>query len=330
MEWRSLGDSAVQVSVVSLGTWAIGGWEWGGTDENKSVAAIRKAIDLGINCIDTAPMYGFGLAEKLVARAIEGRRDQVIIATKCGLRWDTEEGERFFDTDDPNGKRVWVYRNLKKHGVIEECERSLRRLKTDWIDLYQCHWPDSTTPLEATMEALIELRVQGKIRAIGVSNFTAHMMEGCFPTGPVHSNQTQYSMLTRKAEQEELPFCREHDIAVLAYGPLERGLLTGKVTMEREFPEGDGRPWEPWFKPANRRRALEFLQKIQPIADGHGVTLTQLAINWIICQPGMASAIVGARNDEQVAENAKGAGWRLSQEELAIIRRELSLLGDPE
>jgi len=329
VERRSLGSSGIEVSVITLGTWAIGSWEWGGTDEKESIAAIRAALDMGINCIDTAPMYGCGLAEEIVGKAIRGRRDGVILATKCGLRWDREEGEKSFDTHDPYGDRVWVYRNLKKQGIIEECERSLRRLGVDVIDLYQCHWPDATTPLEETMEALVELRDGGKIRAIGVSNFTVQMMKTCLEAGPVHSDQPRYSMLDRGIEDEILPFCRENAITVLPYSPLEQGILTGKVGTDRKFPKGDARPWEPWFQPRNLERALGFLDRIRPIAEGHRVTLAQLAINWTISQPGITSAIVGARNPRQVAENVGGAGWRLTDEELATIRAELVALGGP-
>ncbi len=329
MVYRKLGSTDFQVPVVIFGAWAIGGWWWGGRDDENAVSAIRKGIDLGINCIDTAPMYGFGHSEQLVGRAIKGKRNEVIIATKCGLRWDLEDGEWFFNATDDAGKPARVYRNLRYKSILEECDRSLKNLGTDYIDLYQCHWPDPATDLDETMDAMLHLQRKGKIRAIGVSNFTADAMEMCLRKVALASDQPKYSLLSREAEQEVLPFCLSRNVSVLAYSPLEQGLLTGKFTVDHEFSPADGRRTEPWFKRENRQRALRAIGKMRPVAQNLRVTLGQLAINWIISQPGVTSAIVGARNPQQVQENAGGANFTLTKNQLEFIRSEFEAIGKP-
>ncbi len=321
MNFRLLGTADISVPTVSLGAWAIGGWMWGGSDDEAAIAAIKHALDVGMTCIDTAPIYGMGHSEEIVGKAIKGRRQEVIIATKCGLRWDVEEGEFFFNTQMRDGTPAKVYRNLKPGSIRYECEQSLRRLGVDVIDIYQCHWPDATTPLSDTMEVLVDLQQQGKIRAIGVSNFTPEMMEECLRYGSVASNQPPYSLLRRDIEKDVLPFCRDHGIGILAYSPLAHGLLTGKIDPNRVFPDGDLRKNHPWFSPQNRKRVADFLDRIKPIADGHGATFGQLAVAWVIAQSGVTSALVGARNPEQVEENAKAAEILLSQEELNVVRQ---------
>ena len=320
MQYRQLGDSDIKVPVVSLGAWAIGGWMWGGTDDDAAIAAIRRAIDVGITCIDTAPIYGMGHSECIVGKAIRGMRDQVVLATKCGLRWDIQEGEFFFDTRMPDGTRTKVFRNLKPDSIRYECEQSLLRLGVDVIDIYQCHWPDATTPLEDTMEVLLDLQRQGKIRAIGVSNFTVQMMETCLKCGPIVSDQPPYSLLRREIENDVLPFCVKRNMGILAYSPLAHGLLTGKITPDREFPENDLRRTHPWFTKENRAKVAAFLEKIRPIAEGHNATLGQLAVAWVIAQKGITSALVGARTPAQVEENARAAEIKLTKEELTRVR----------
>ncbi len=330
MEYRRLGTSELEVSRVIFGAWAVGGWFWGGTDDEQAVAAIHRAIQLGINTIDTAPMYGFGHSERIVGQAIKGRRDEVVLATKCGMVWDRQEGQRFFETEDDKGNPCLVYRNLKKDSILREIDLSLERLGVDCIDLYQCHWPDSTTPPKETMAALSRLLEEGKIRAIGLSNFTAEMIEECRRYGPVHSDQPPYSMLSRGIEGDVLPYCAANGVSVIVYSPLQQGLLTGKVTMDRKFAKGDQRRSKAWFKPHNRRRMLEFLDTIRPIAGAHGKSLAQLAINWCLCQEGVTATIVGARRADQVEENAGGAGWKLTADEMAQINGLLEELGGPE
>ncbi len=253
----------------------------------------------------------------------------MLIATKCGLRWDREEGEYFFEATDLDGAKLPIYRNLKPSSILEEVDRSLERLGVECIDLYQCHWSDETTPVAETMEALNRIVEEGKARFIGVSNFSAEMIEEARRHAPVISDQPEYNMLDRNIEDELLPYSAQNSVGMIVYSPLHQGLLTGKVTMEREFGEDDQRSWRPWFQPENRQRVLDFLDQIRPIADGHGKTLAQLAVNWCLCQRGVTAAIVGARRPDQVAENVGGAGWSLSYEELEEIRGRLEELGEP-
>ncbi|MFP4192815.1 MAG: aldo/keto reductase [Candidatus Hydrogenedentota bacterium] len=330
METRQLGKSDLHLPVVTFGAWVTGGWQWGGSDDEQSIRAIQRGIDLGITAIDTAAIYGMGHSERVVAKAIAGRRDQVIVATKCGLRWDREEGEFAMDSYMPDGTPCNIYRNLRKDSIKYECEQSLKRLGIDTIDLYQCHWPDPTTPIEESMEALRDLQQEGKIRAIGVSNFEVEHLREAQKTVRLASNQPRYNYLERKIEQEVLPYCRENAIGILAYSPMLHGLLTGKVTMDRTFPESDFRSRASWFQPENRKKVLDMLEKIRPIAEGHGATLSQLAINWVISQPGITTALVGARDEQQVEENAKAASFRLSAEEEKQIRGLAEGLGSPE
>lgn len=329
MEYRRLGKSDLDIPVVCFGAWAIGGWLWGGTDDDAAIRAIQKAIDLGITCIDTAAIYGMGHSEKLVGKAITGRRDKVIVATKCGVRWDTTKGTYVFDSKMNDGAPVKIHRYLGPESIKRECEESLQRLGIDTIDLYQCHWPDPTTPVEDSMEALLELQQQGKIRWIGVSNFTPELMEQCMKKVLLVSDQPQYNPLQREIEKDVLPFCLKHNIGVLAYSPIAQGLMTGKVTMDREFPEDDTRHKKSWFKKENRKRVLDVLEKIRPIAEGHGATLTQVAIRWVVSQPGITAALVGARNDKQVEENAAAGDLKLSDSEIAHIRKLVEELGEP-
>lgn len=327
---RQLGTSDLKVPTVIFGAWAVGGWFWGPQDDADSIRAIHAALDAGINAIDTAPIYGMGHSEEVVGKAIRGRRGQVLLATKCGLRWDTPgEGSNPWTYKGLDGTERTVVRNLRKAALIAEAEQSLKRLGTDAIDLYQCHWPDSSAPIAETMDALVTLKRQGKIRAIGVSNFTPAMLAECLEHGPLASDQPPYSLLRRDIEADVLPFCREQGVGVIVYSPLEQGLLTGKVTMERTFAEGDYRSGRPWFQPANRRRVLEALEKVKPIAKAHNATLGQVVVAWIIAQPGVTAAIVGARNPEQARENAKAADVRLSAGEVQTIRATFEALGKP-
>lgn len=319
MEYRQLGSSDVKVSAVTLGTWAIGGWMWGGTDDEAAVAAIHKAIDAGMTSIDTAPIYGFGHSERTVGRAVAGRRDQVQILTKYCMRWDLEEGEFFFQTTDAKGKPLKVYKNARPASIMAECERSLKRLGTDRIDLYQCHWRDHTTPVEETMTAMERLLKDGKIRAAGVSNFTAEEIDAARSVVPLASDQPPYSMVRRGIEADVLPYCREHNVGLVVYSPLQLGLLTGKVTLEREFPRDDQRSGSAYFKPQNRKRVLEFLDKLRPIAEAHSATIAQLVINWTIHRPGVTAALVGARNARQAEENAAAGDFKLTDEETRKI-----------
>ncbi len=318
---RPLGGSDVMVSPVIFGAWAVGGWMWGGAEESESIAAIQASIDHGVTTIDTAAVYGQGYGEEVVGKAIQGRRDQVQIATKCGMTWDIPGGSDPWETDDRHGAKITIRRNSRPDSIPIECERSLQRLGVETIDLYQVHWPDTTTPVEDTMAALLKLQEQGKIRAIGVSNYDATWIKKAAAAGPLASLQPPYSLIQRKIEPDILPICREHGIGVIVYSPLERGLLTGKVTADREFPAGDHRTKHKFFSPENRQLVLDSLAKIQPIADQHQASLAQVVINWTIQEPGITAALVGARNVAQAIHNAEALDFTLSPDERAQIRR---------
>jgi aryl-alcohol dehydrogenase-like predicted oxidoreductase len=324
MQTRPLGQSGIQASVVGFGAWAIGGWMWGGADERAAIAAIHRAIDLGMNLIDTAPMYNYGYSEELIGRAIKDRRDKVVLATKCGLIWYREEGQFFFHADErgitPGPSRYKVYRCLKPHSIREEIEQSLRRLQTDYIDLYQTHWPDGSTPVEETMACLLKLKEEGKIRAIGTSNITVELLEGYRRLGPVDSTQEKFSMLDPDIVEAGLAeYCRGNGIAILAYSPLAQGLLTGKVPPDRQFAEGDQRRTKPRFSRENRLKVQALLEELKPFAERYHLTLTQLVIAWTVAQPGITHALCGARTPEQVEENARGGEVTLQPADLAAM-----------
>ena len=321
MEYRRLGDSDVEVTKIIFGAWAIGGWMWGGTDEAQAIAAIRKAVELGITTIDTAAIYGMGRSEEIVARAIEPfKRDGLQILTKFGMRWDLEcDAPKRWDTIGRDGKPCTVKHWTKPDSVIRECEQSLDRLKTDYIDLYQQHWPDPGTEVEETMSALGRLIEQGKIRAAGTSNFTADLLERAAAVVPLASNQPPYSMVNRSIEADVLPYCRENGISTIVYSPLQRGLLTGKITPGYEFTGDDHRANSPLFRGENLSRVNAFLDEIRPIADAHGATLAQLVINWTLGRDGVTAVLVGARNARQAEENARGSSFSLGDDETARI-----------
>ncbi len=322
MQHTPLGRSSLSVSPVILGAWAMGGWFWGGSDDSQSIDAIRAAVDAGITSIDTAPVYGFGHSEDVVGRGISGIRDRVQLMTKVGLRWDTEEGEHFFDTEDPKGKSWRITRNLRPASIKWEVEQSLRRLNVEHIDLIQCHWPDPSTPISDSMGALAALVQDGKVGAVGVSNFSAEQMteaQSALGDVPLASNQPQYSLLDRRIERSVLPHCLDQQIGVVVYSPMARGILTGRVTMEREFPKSDGRSSDPMYHPENRRVILDALDAIRGVADSHGVSLANLVVAWTLHQPGITGALVGARTVEQATENAIAGSLRLDSAELATI-----------
>ncbi len=331
MRKRLLGASNIEASAVGLGTWAIGGWMWGGTDEKESIAAIHAAIDAGINLVDTAPAYGFGLSEEIVGRAIAGRRDKVVLATKCGMVWHCKKGNLFFNSDKGNitkGKGQYqVHRYLGRESIRYEVEQSLRRLKVDCIDLYQTHWQDPTTPIAETMAELMRLKEEGKIRAIGVSNATPEEMGQYCAAGRLDSDQEKYSMLDRGADKKNLPFTRKSGIAFLAYSPLAQGLLTGAIGPDRVFDKDDQRFSGARFSVENRKRVAALLDTFRPIASGHGITLAQLAIAWTIQQPGCTHALIGARNARQAVENAAAGSVDIGDRDLAVIDKAIAGFG---
>ena len=327
MEHRKLGNSGLELPVVTFGAWAIGGLFWGGSDDDDAIRAIHAAIDTGIDAIDTAPVYGCGHSETLVGRALQGRRDSVKILTKCGLRWDSTQGDFYFTIDDPHGGQVTVHKNVKADSILHECEQSLRRLGTDVIDLYQVHWPSTTASAEETMGALEKLRKAGKVKAIGVSNYNAAQLAEAAALAPVVSNQIKYNLLERGIEADPLPACRERTISVIAYSPMAMGLLTGKVTMHREFSSTDVRGKAKLYQPEVRQQVLNALESVRPIAEAHTASLAQLSVAWVLAQPGITTALVGARNARQVSENAAAAQVKLSPAEVQQISQAFANIG---
>lgn len=320
MEYRKLGNSDLEVSVITFGAWAAGGWMWGSTDRNEAVEAIKASYDVGVTSIDTAPIYGQGTSEEIVGEAIKGiSRDKVQILTKFGMRWDLAKGDFGFNSYDNSGKAIDVYKYAGKDSIIYECEQSLKRLGTDYIDLYQIHWPDSTTPIDETFEAVSRLIEQGKVRHAGVCNYNAQQMAEAEKTLNLVSNQIPFSMVNRGIEEEILPYCIENQKSILAYSPLERGLLTGKIHSGYEFKPGDHRANLAHFQPDFVEKTNALLDKIKPIADQHNATLGQLVLRWTIERPGITIALAGARNADQAVQNAKAIEINVSKEELKTI-----------
>lgn len=299
---------------------------WGGADKKDALRAIHASLDHGITSLDTAPIYGFGQSEELVGEAIKGKRDQYEILTKCGMRWEGSSGEYFFTTNDNSGVQRDIYKYSGRDSLIAECEESLKRLGTDYIDLYQIHWPDHTTPIEEAMEAFRILLEQGKIRAAGVSNYSVEQMDRAKSVVDLSSNQVPYSMVRREIEEDVVPWCLDNNCGILAYSPLQRGLLTGKITPDYPFAPGDSRPETPHFKINNLIKTNKFLEKIKPMALEKGKTLSELVIAWTLCQPGITVALVGARTEEQVRQNVGALEIQLSEKELAFINENLDKL----
>ena len=323
MKYRKLGKSGIEASVVGFGSWAIGGWMWGGiTDEREAIGAIHAAINSGMNLIDTAPMYGFGASEKTVGKAISDRRDKVVLATKCGLIWHEERGDFHCFTDEKHPSKdgkFKISRCLAPDVIRYEVEESLKRLKTDYIDLLQTHWQDTTTPISETMETLLRLKEEGKIRAIGCCNADLNQIRHYDATGELDSDQELYSILDRGPEKEILPYTSQQNIAFLAYSSLGQGLLTGKIGPERVFNNGDQRNLKPRFSVKNRQRVQKMLESFRPVAEKHGVSLGQLAIGWTVSQKGCTHALVGARSATQVQENIAGGTLTLDGEDLQTM-----------
>jgi aryl-alcohol dehydrogenase-like predicted oxidoreductase len=311
---RDIGASGVKASAVGLGTWAIGGWMWGGTDEAESIAAIQASLEAGVTLIDTAPAYGLGRSEEIVGKALKGRRDKAVIATKCGLVWHTQKGNHFFDQD---GKPV--HRYLGRDAIFHEVEESLKRLGTDHIDLYITHWQDPTTTVDETMDALKDLKKAGKIRAIGASNVDAGDLKAYIAAGGLDAIQERFSMIDRGIETELLPLTIANGISTLSYSSLALGLLSGMIGPERVFSGDDQRKDNPRFSTENRRKIAGFAAAIRPVAETHGASIAQIVIAWTLAQPGVTFALCGARNPAQAIDNARAGAIRLASEDLSTI-----------
>ena len=327
MENRKLGQSEIKLSAISFGAWAIGGWQWGGADRQEAIEAIKVSFDAGVTSIDTAPAYGQGLSEEIVGEAIKDiPRDQVQLMTKFGLRWDTTKGEFFFSSKNNDGGPIQMHKYAGREDIFKECEDSLRRLRTDYIDLYQIHWHDKTTPISETMETLLRLQEQGKIREAGVCNYTPAQMEEAEQILSLASNQVPYSMLYRDIENELVPYCMQNKKSIIAYSPLQRGLLTGKIRPGHQFSEGDSRAGVRFYTQQNIQNTNDFLDHLRPMAGEKGVTLAQLVLRWTIDQPGITVALAGARNAAQALDNAKAAEVKLSKEDVWFINSKLDEL----
>jgi aryl-alcohol dehydrogenase-like predicted oxidoreductase len=307
MEFANIADTGLTVSRVGLGTWAIGGWMWGGTDDEESIATIHAAVDRGVNLIDTAPAYGFGRSEEIVGRALaDGRlRSRVVIATKTGLEWK-------------DGK---VFRNASRRRILREVEDSLRRLRTDYIDIYQVHWPDPLVSLEETAEATQELLDQGKIRAIGVSNFSVGQIERFRRIAKLHVVQPPYNLFERDIEAELLPYCRKSDLATLTYGALCRGLLSGKLREDAQFNGDDLRLTDPKFQLPRFAQYLTAVGRLDQLArDHYGKRVIHLAVRWILDQDA-TTALWGARHPGQLQPINEVSGWSLDTDAKVEINR---------
>lgn len=314
MKKTKLGNSGVQCEAIGLGTWAMGGWMWGGNDDASAVDAIRASLDAGVHLIDTAPAYGLGHAERLVGKALKGRRQEAVIATKCGLVWHTRQGKHFFDEDGTP-----VYRHLGRDSIFYEVDQSLARLETDYIDLYITHWQDAQTPVAETMEALLDLKKQGKIRAIGVSNVSPETLLEYVKCGPVDAIQERYSLIDREIETSLKPICADYQIAVLGYSSLAMGLLAGPIDPARKFTGDDQRADEPRFAPGNRARLASFFADIEPLRQSLGCSFAQLMIAWTVQHGTVSVALCGARTAQQAIQNAGAGEVVLGRDELAAI-----------
>jgi aryl-alcohol dehydrogenase-like predicted oxidoreductase len=308
MEFTKISCTDVTSSRIGLGTWAIGGWMWGGTDEAESIRTTRAAIERGITLIDTAPVYGFGRSEEIVGKALAegGLRSRVAIATKAGLDW--RDGQPF--------------RYASRRRILTEVEQSLGRLRTDYIDIYQVHWPDPLVPIEECAEAMLTLYRQGMIRAIGVSNFSRQQMGDFRGVAPIHTVQPPYNLFERAAEEEVVPYCLWHGIATLVYGPICRGLLSGRMKPDTRFDGDDQRNTDPKFQPPRYGQYLGAVEALDRFArDNFGKRVMHLALRWVLDQPGVSVALMGARRPSQLDPINEVIGWKLGSDELAEIDR---------
>ena len=318
MQFRKLGNSDLDLSTIGLGTWAMGGgdWKfgWGPQDDKASERAMHEALDQGINWIDTAPIYGHGHSEKVVGRAVKAIRNSIFIATKCGRIWEGDSKE--------------IGKSLRAASIRREVDASLRRLQTDVIDLYQIHWPQPDEEIEEGWSTIADLVKEGKIRYGGVSNFNLEQLKRAQAIFPITSLQPPYNMLRREIEDEVLPFCRANEIGVIAYSPMQAGLLTGKFSAERaaQLPESDWRSKHPFFNAPLLEVHLNILEQLRTLAEHKRITLAQLSLAWVLRKPTLTAAIVGARKQGQIIETALAGDIELSEKEIEQIENILKLI----
>jgi aryl-alcohol dehydrogenase-like predicted oxidoreductase len=299
MEYRMLGGSNLNVSVIGFGAWGIGGSPfWSNEGDAVSARAIMKSYDLGVNFFDTAPVYGFGHSEELLGKTLKPFRDKVVYATKCGLRWDKKSLGS-------------ITKNATRKSILEEIDQSLKRLDTDYIDLYQVHWPDVKTSQDETMEALLEVQEKGKVKVIGVSNYSIEQMRAIMKIGKIESLQPDYSLLNRSIEKEVVPYCKEKKVGIIAYSPLASGLLTGKYGKNSKFSDWRGKGIIGCFSGSQFEKNMEKVARLKAMGISIGKTCGQIATNWVVSQPHLTTALLGVKNEKQMEENIKGIGWEL-------------------
>ena len=313
MKTRKLGHTQLHLTTIGLGTWAMGGgdWKfgWGPQEDNASINAIHNALDLGINWIDTAAIYGHGHAEEVVGKAIKGIRDEVIIATKCGRVWEGESRE--------------IGKSLRAKSIRREVEASLKRLSIEVIDLYQIHWPEPDQEIEEGWDTMAQLVREGKVRYVGVSNFNLEQLKRAQAIYPIASLQPPYSMFRREIEEEILAYCDNNQIGIIAYSPMQAGLLTGKFSRERalSLPDSDWRSRHPFFNEPQLSVNLETIERLNKIAIEENISLSQLSLAWVLRNKEMTSAIVGARNPKQIKETAKASEITLTKTNIKAIEK---------
>lgn len=320
-----VGKSGIEASVVALGTWAIGGGSWwGDNDDRESAYTVRQAVELGVNLIDTAPVYGFGHSEVIVGKAIKGIRDKVILSTKCGLRWSENEGSVFFSLD---GKMV--RRNLSAKAIRADVEDSLIRMDIDYLDILFTHWQAAKpclTPIEETMEAMLRLKKEGKIRAIGASNLSPLQFKKYSECGPLDIIQEKYSILDRRVELELAPLCREQGVVLQAYSPLEQGILTGKIGKNYRPPEGSARSGQKWFEPENLARAVDLVSSWADLCKKYDCSPANLAVAWLLAQGDHIDVLCGARKREQLKDNINSVSVKLEKADVERMRKDAETL----
>lgn len=325
MKTRKIGKSDLDAAILSMGTWAIGGGSWWGeNDDLRSIKAIHAALDLGVNWIDTAPVYGFSHSEEVVGKAIKGKRNDVIVSTKCGLQWYDQKGSTYFSRDGHN-----VFKDLSPASIRRDLEYSLRRLGTDYIDIYYTHWqsiPPAFTPIEETMYELLKMKKEGKIRAIGASNVSLDNLKEYTSFGQLDVIQEKYSMLDRRIEAEILPFCEANNITLQTYSPIEQGLLTGKISPDYEIEPGSVRDKKKIWLPKNITLVNETLNNWQDLADKYNTTVGNLVIKWTVMQSEHINVLIGARKPEHVKENLQAAHIDLDKSELKRMTQDINNL----
>ncbi|MEC9019268.1 MAG: aldo/keto reductase [Nitrospinota bacterium] len=311
MEYRKLDD--LKVSVIGYGAWGIGGAPfWNNEGDNKSIESIKISYENGVNFFDTAPVYGFGHSEKLIGKALKPVRDKVILATKCGLRWGKESLSS-------------LRKDASRESILEEIDQSLRRLDTDWIDLYQVHWPDAATSQKETMETLLEIKNKGKIRYIGVSNYSAEQIMESLKYVKITSLQPEFSLLAREIEKDTVPLCLEKKIGIIAYSPLASGVLTGKYDKNTKFKDWRSKGIIGNFTGQGFIENVSKVDRLKEVSQEEEKTCGQTAINWVLRQPGLVTALVGVKNSSQMKENLKAIGWQPSKENCKKIEEIFAL-----